>query len=168
MNTYSRNALITIVIVVVAGAVGGAYLQYRSSEDEIAAVNNGQVAGETDDGSSVPDGTPVSAEVKLNETARAAGVVVNPVEVVEESRCPVDVQCIQAGTVRVRAFVTERGATEAMDVMFELNVPMTVGSDQITLVKVAPEPREGATIASGDYVFTFTVVKGGGSEYYKG
>jgi phosphoenolpyruvate synthase/pyruvate phosphate dikinase len=168
MNTTFRNALIALAIVVVGGAAAGAYLQFRDGESETAS--NGQVAGAEDDGSSVPDGTATTKDVKFNESVRIAGVKINPVEIKEDSRCPVDVQCIQAGTVRVRTMVTERGADDSMaaPVAFELGVPMTVGVDQITLVKVEPAKNSGAEILPGDYVFTFTVVKGGGSEYYKG
>lgn len=169
MNTSLRNVLIALAIVVVAGLAVGGYIQYRNTQSETAS-NDGQVAGTEDDGASAPDGTLETFEVKLNETASKLGVKITPVEVVEESRCPIDVQCIQAGTVRVRASVTERGAPAEMasDYMFELNVPMTIGVDQITLVDVMPVPRSGTTIKPEDYRFTFSVVKGGGSEFYKG
>ncbi|MFZ2886730.1 MAG: hypothetical protein WA021_02820, partial [Minisyncoccia bacterium] len=114
------------------------------------------------------EGTPVTDSVKLNEAKRIAEVSIMPVEVVEDSRCPQDVQCIQAGTVRVRASVTARGDAEAQDVMFELGVPMTLGLDQVTLVSVEPAPKANAQIAPSDYVFTFTVVKGAGTEFFKG
>lgn len=165
MNRDWRNGLI-ILLVIVAG-IGGFFVYQKYFNKEAATNEPGQVAGETDD-ASIPSGTAVTKDIKLSETQSVAGASVNPVEVVEDSRCPEGVQCIQAGTVRVRALVTARGDSAPQDVMFELGVPMTVGKDQITLVGVKPSTRAGAQITAGDYVFTFTVVKDGGSEYFKG
>jgi hypothetical protein len=166
MNTSTRNALIALGIVVVAGAAGGAYLQFWA-KDDVATNDPGQVAGE-EDFSAVPDGMSEVIDVKLNESKKAFGVNINPVSVEEDSRCPADVQCIQAGTVRVQAMVTARGETTTQPVTFELNVPMTVGLDQVTLVAVEPQTHSDSQIAEGDYVFSFAITKGGASEYYKG
>jgi hypothetical protein len=166
MNTNIRTALIVIGLLVAAAIAAGAYFQFWA-KDDVAAETPGQVAGE-EDFSNVPDGMSETLDIKLNESDSAFGVNISPVAVEEDSRCPSDVQCIQAGTVRVRASVKARGETEAQTVVFELGTPMTIGLDQITLISVEPAPKEGAEIAQGDYVFTFSVVKGGGMEYFKG
>lgn len=165
MNRDWRNALIGLAILVVG--VGGFFVYQNYFK--AAAPDDGQVAGTTEgDFSNVPDGTPETQDFKVGETKSIFGVKINPTEIVDDSRCPEGVQCIQAGTVRVSAMVTPRGESTASPVMFELGVPMTVGMDQITLIKVMPDKKEGAEIAPNDYVLTFTVVKGGGFEYFKG
>ena len=169
MNTSTRNGLLALGLLVIVGVAGGVYLQYWGAEGESVAVNTGEVAGETNY-DAVPDGTPETAQVKLNETKNIMGARITPAEVVEDSRCPQDVQCIQAGTVRVNATVIARGDADdkAQPVTFALGVPMTVGVDQVTLVAVEPAKKASTQIASGDYIFTFTVTKGAGSEFFKG
>jgi hypothetical protein len=169
MTHESRNAGIGIaVLILIAGAFGFHY--WYSNRQTSEAPQLGQVAGEADDSESIPDGTPTTQAIKLGETARIAGVKINPSEIIEDSRCPKDVQCIQAGTVRVGTVVTPRqGAdTDSTPVTFQLGVPMTVGLDQVTLIEVLPAPAAGTTINPNDYVFTFTVVKGAGTEFFKG
>jgi hypothetical protein len=164
-NTYARNALLAIAFVAVIGIGTGAYFQFRPGEAQ--TTDTGQVAGAVDY-SAIPDGTPETAEVRLNEEKTIMGARITALEVLEDSRCPADVQCIQAGTVRVRTSIMARGDTAAQEAQFELGVPMTFGLDQVTLVAVSPAASAGSQIAPGDYVFTFTVVKGGGTEFFKG
>jgi hypothetical protein len=166
MSNEWKGGIVALTLLVVG--VGGFFIYQHYFAGGEAPQDGGEVAGTVDDGSSVQSGTAVTVEAKINDVASAAGVQITPLEVVEDSRCPADVQCIQAGTVRVRASVIPRGSAQAEDVMFELGVPMTVGTDQVTLVAAAPEAREGIRIAPGDYTFTFTVVKEGGGEYFKG
>jgi len=83
------------------------------------------------------------------------GTTIGVLELLEDSRCPIDVQCIQAGTVRVRA------AVDAMsrDFTFTLNQPQIVGNVTITLVSVIPaEKNSQLTVEKSDYRFGFTVV----------
>ncbi|HWO07361.1 MAG TPA: hypothetical protein VNM40_02145 [Candidatus Paceibacterota bacterium] len=166
MNSDWRNGLIALAVLVVG--IGGFFV-YQNFFSGETPQENGEVAGETEDFSNTPDGTPESIDVRLNETQSVLGVRVNPVEVVEDSRCPADVECIQAGTVRVRALVTGRGQAEASEIMFELDTPMTVGDDTVTLIAVSPEPQSEGTISPENYLFTFMVVKGGALvEFNKG
>lgn len=169
MTNEWRNAGIGIGLLVLIAGGAGFHYWYTQKENTVPE-ELGQIAGESDDSTSIPDGTPVTKTVKLNETVRILGTKINPTQIVEDSRCPKDVQCIQAGTVHVGAVVTPRGGAEndAAPVLFELGVPMTVGLDQITLIEVSPTPAAGSSIAPTDYVFTFTVVKGAGTEYIKG
>jgi hypothetical protein len=51
--------------------------------------------------------TTVTSEVfnlKIGEKAGNTNIVIQPTEILEDSRCPLDVQCIQAGTVRVLTY----------------------------------------------------------------
>lgn len=73
------------------------------------------------------------------------------VSVLEDSRCPADVQCIWAGNARVKVRVTDwRGAVK----LFELNTTAGPKGDQfggfaINLVGLTPEPkRKGVRYAA--------------------
>ncbi len=100
-----------------------------------------------------PEITTLRTEIfqkKLNETTTMGDKVMRFVEVIEDSRCPVDVVCIQAGTLRVKALV---GTTEYI---FVLGVPIAFG-DTVTLelLGATPEPRASSPIKKEDYKFTF-------------
>lgn len=168
-NEWNKVGIGIVGLIVIVGAAGFHYW-YTNQKTAEAPQEAGQVAGESDDSESIPDGTPMTKAVKLNEMVRIAGVKINPTEIAEDSRCPEGVQCIQAGTVRVGTVVIARGDTDskAQPVMFALGVPMTVGLDQITLIDVKPAPKADTTINPTEYIFTFTVVKGAGTEFFKG
>jgi len=65
------------------------------------------------------------------------------VNVIEDSRCPVGVSCIQSGNARIQVKVTARGQTKTM----ELNTDKDpkgdkLGTYAINLVKLAPLPMK--------------------------
>ncbi len=85
------------------------------------------------------------------------GVTLTPIEVAEDSRCPSDAQCIQAGTIKVRTRI--ESATSTTDKYLELGKAVTVGTDDITLTQVTPAPKIGQAIGSNLYRFTYEVKK---------
>jgi hypothetical protein len=93
----------------------------------------------------------------LGENVQSLGVTLTPNEVLEDSRCPKDVVCIQAGTVRVKSKLTSGQGTA--DQIFILNKPITTEAEEITLVQVDPYPSSTKTIAKSDYVFHFKILK---------
>lgn len=107
--------------------------------------------------STTPSGTTLQIKGGIGESIQGAGVVISPILVLEDSRCPTDVQCIQAGTVRVRTQLqTGQGSAEQI---FALNKPITTEAEIITLIEVTPTKNSKVTISPSDYVFTFKVVK---------
>lgn len=111
------------------------------------------------------EGTQVDAElpaageirVRIGQSEGALGVRVVPLEVVQDSRCPIGVQCVWAGTVVLRAML-ESGLGKA-EQQFELGKPITTEAEEVTLVRVRPERSEGNNIATRDYIFDFQVNK---------
>jgi hypothetical protein len=98
--------------------------------------------------------TPVSVgtfTVRLGAQIGTMGIAITPLEVLEDSRCGVDVVCIQAGTVRLRAKVNQGEMT------FTLNQPVTIESKSVTLTEVQPAPYAGRQISKTDYRFTFQI-----------
>lgn len=101
------------------------------------------------------DGTLV---IRIGETGKSSArsnVEINPSIILEDSRCPVDVTCIQAGTVRVQAKVNvnQNMTTTA----FKLGEPVTVGGETITLVEVLPVKNTKKPVVYADYQFTFRI-----------
>ena len=101
---------------------------------------------------SVPEreysGGPTAA---LNELATLEGLTVRPTAVIEDSRCPSQVQCVWAGRLRIRAEVSGFGALD-----LTLGEPFSIGDGILTLVDVRPGKRSPEAIAPRDYRFTFT------------
>lgn len=99
-------------------------------------------------------------EVGLNETVFKNGLSIRPVDIVEDSRCPIDAQCIQAGTVRVG--VELEFGKEVEYGVFEVGVPVEVANDTLilTLKDVFPSPQVARNVSLSEYEFTFLVLSG--------
>ena len=98
---------------------------------------------------------PEARNVALGQQAYADGPIVQPVEVLEDSRCPVDVACVWAGRVRVKMlWIRSGGRQQEFEVTLGQRTPLADGS--ILLERVAP-PRTSAakSIKPADYRFDF-------------
>lgn len=105
------------------------------------------------------EGTPITTTLSasLNQNAQGLGITIVILAVLEDSRCPLDVQCIQAGTVRVRAQLTSGFGTDTRE--FTLGTPVTTEAEIVTLSNVTPAPDSTHPITPNEYQFTFTVTK---------
>ena len=100
------------------------------------------------------------ATLRLGEEARIGAVRVRAVRLVEDSRCPVNVLCVHAGTVRVAVTLSDNG--DAREIVLRADEPQRVGGERwIELSAVCPVPRAPHPIASGDYRFMISVAEGG-------
>ena len=81
--------------------------------------------------------------------------------ILSDSRCAIDVVCIQAGEARAafRLAAGGRGA-ESFELDSARNTSAVVGGYRVTLVSVSPAPRSTVRIAPADYVVEVTVQKG--------
>lgn len=102
-------------------------------------------------------GDTVTVTAKLGNGTVALGEIITPISIVEDSRCPTDVQCVWAGTVRVKG--TIRGGMGVGDVTFELGKTVTSEVNAVTLVSVRPTKTSATDIPPSDYVFEFKVVR---------
>ena len=101
--------------------------------------------------------SPTTVEAKINKKVATGSISLTVLEVVEDSRCPTDVQCIQAGTVRVKVLLAS-GLGEGAITM-TLNTPITTEAEEITLVSVTPTKLSTHATAASEYTFTFKIVK---------
>lgn len=104
-----------------------------------------------------PLNLPISLEAHIGQEVSSLGVRIVPTVVLEDSRCPIDVICIQAGTVRVRARLISSLGESTQE--FKLNQSTTTEAEKVTLTEVLPYPKAGVKIKKSDYLFTFEVVK---------
>lgn len=100
-------------------------------------------------------GSPIRIEARLNTPSTAGTITFTPTAVIEDSRCPINVQCIQAGTVRVQASTI--GSTGLNNIIFTLNgTPTIIDNMSIWLVEVTPTKSAGTTVNPADYRFIFS------------
>lgn len=97
-------------------------------------------------------GQPIEGPVSLGEIAAVDGPRVRPDRVIEDSRCPADVQCMHAGRLIVRATVLGGGWSKQIDLT--LGIPVPVADGMLTLVDASPVPI-GAETAASTTRFTF-------------
>lgn len=101
--------------------------------------------------------TNATSTLAIGASATIHGTTITVRGLAEDSRCPVDVTCIQAGTVRVRAAINY----SINDATFTLGQPQVVGNATVTLSAVIPAQKYAKqTVSLNDYRFTFTVVPG--------
>ncbi len=93
----------------------------------------------------------------LGSSFVANGVTITPREVVSDSRCPIDVTCIQAGTVQVRTTISYGGVST--EKVITLGVVAQVSDLLIVMTEVTPNRHATSALAASDYVFTFVVNK---------
>lgn len=82
------------------------------------------------------------------------------VELVEDSRCPADVQCIWAGNAKIKIRVSKSGRSH--DLTLDTNGPnqsVTAEGYAIKLVGLTPVPRSNVRISRFGYVATLEAVK---------
>ena len=94
---------------------------------------------------------------KLGQTVTIDGISITPISITEESRCPTDVQCIQAGTVVIKAKLSSD--TGIQEVSLKLDNPVSFSNKFITLDGAIPKPNTKVTTKDSDYSFSFNVTR---------
>lgn len=94
------------------------------------------------------------SRARIDETVAVGPHQLTPIKLVEDSRCPKDVQCISAG--RVRLAVRIDGAEP---VQLTQGQPLSVGTGALTLVETYPERRKDWTLYPDEYRFGFTFTR---------
>ena len=161
MNSIKKDLIALVVLVAVLALV--AYV----ISSQMGAVSTKQETATTTPGNSAPETVPniptepseITLTAKTNNPASGLGVTLAPIEIVEDSRCPVDenIRCIQAGTVRVRTKVTNMNGERIL--IFTIGAPVTSKTETIELVEVLPAPRAEVPIVTNEYRFVFKITK---------
>ena len=93
-----------------------------------------------------------STTLRLGQQARIGGLTVRALRLLEDSRCPRSVQCIQAGTVRLAIRLSAVG--HARETVLRLGVAEPVGRGRfLWLAGVCPVPAVPGPITPSSYRF---------------
>jgi len=95
---------------------------------------------------------------KLNQRAYVDGPYVTPLAVLEDSRCPSNVQCVWAGRLRVSVRIELGSGSETRELT--KGEPAQVADGALELVEGTPYPKSDETIAPEDYRFGFKFAGG--------
>ena len=140
--------------------IGLAYFYYdlSSSGDKIELVACTLEARQCPDGSSVGrEGLqcefracpPVG--IFLNQAMTFGDTSITPLRVIEDSRCPADVECIWAGTFVAEVKIESPDAEEVRQLSIGDTVQTSLGA--MVLEAVAPEPVSAGQINTGHTLF---------------
>lgn len=100
-------------------------------------------------------GGPVVLRTHLGEQVNGHNIAIKPVAILEDSRCPLNTQCVRAGQVRLEAeVVTPEGGDIEVLTSGEVFKTQTA---LVTLVEVEPPKQQGIIIDKEEYVFVFKV-----------
>lgn len=105
---------------------------------------------------------PETVRVQINKEKRfpMSRLSVRFVELVEDSRCPTDTNCIWAGNAKIKIRVSKNGRSH--DLTLDTNGPHqadTAEGYSIKLVGLTPAPRSNIRINRNGYVATFEVLR---------
>jgi hypothetical protein len=95
---------------------------------------------------------PPSATMALNERKQIASVFITPLEIIEDSRCPIDTVCIQAGTIRIKARVESDSGTSVVEL--KIGTSVNTGTESILLTEAQPAPKASDPAPLSAYRFT--------------
>lgn len=107
------------------------------------------------------DAQKVSIRAAQRKAVAGTGLKIKFVSVLEDSRCPENVQCIWAGVGRISIEVRRSGKAGKT---FELNTnqldkPAVYEGVEISLVSLAPYPKTGTPIPASRYTASFNIRK---------
>jgi len=115
-------------------------------------------AAGADTGPPLPPLKEGSATTKLGGPARFGHIVLTPVRIEEDSRCPADVQCVWAGRVRVAVRIEDNGEVLSDQMVMTLGEPRPIaGAGGVAITAVCPYPRQPGPIPKEEYRITFTL-----------
>lgn len=107
------------------------------------------------------DQTPLAdaSNVALGQQAYADGPIIQPIAVLEDSRCPMNARCIWAGRVRVKMlWIRGNGEKQPFEATLGEATPIADGS--ITLESVRPDKMTNVELKPADYRFSFRFAGG--------
>lgn len=106
-----------------------------------------------------PQAAPFSVAVGTTVHVLGTDLTIELARVTQDSRCPVEVNCVSAGDAAVVLFVRDRRA-EARDVTLHTRLTpreVVAGTWRVHLVDLAPQPSLERPLAQKDYVATLRV-----------
>ncbi|MGH9946624.1 MAG: hypothetical protein ACRD6X_05430 [Pyrinomonadaceae bacterium] len=102
----------------------------------------------------------VSVQVGKSKIESSTKIKVEFVEMMEDSRCPADVNCIWAGNAKIKIVVSKNGNEKTIELNSGIaNKDNCFAGYNFKLEKLTPEPRSDIRIDKNGYVATISMTK---------
>ena len=85
-----------------------------------------------------------TSTARYGETANVGPLLVRPIALVEDSRCPINARCVWAGRLVIKTEVTYHGGSEQFRGNMTLGTPLVLGKESVMLVAGEPGKLAGA------------------------
>lgn len=153
-----RNIITLIILLIVLGTI--LYILPMFAREKTPLPPKVKTTTTSTSNETNPDQEPrepkeLTLTAKANIPAQGLGITIAPLEIIEDSRCPSDVVCIQAGTVRARVKITNPGGERAL--VLALGKPVSSAHETVELIQVLPEARSEVPIRTNEYRLVFKV-----------
>lgn len=99
---------------------------------------------------------PTLGEVSVGKSVFVNGVRITLNRIAQDSRCPIDVQCIQAGSVTANVTLKSDTDSETKDIV-SAHGAVPFDSYQVSLESVSPARKAGTALRPEEYTLTFRV-----------
>ena len=102
---------------------------------------------------------PQEIKVQINhESAARGGVKIKFIDMIEDSHCPTDTQCVWAGNAKISVQLSKNGKKKTIELNTGLD-PKLIRFEgyEFKLTKLTPAPASNIRIRKDGYVATFTV-----------
>ncbi len=169
-----KSTYVIILILIVAGAA--LFFWPKAKEGVVSSPTPSLVACTMDaklcpDGSAVgrigpncefgqcPDSSVASGDVTLSvgQEGNVGGLTITLRSIVGDSRCPIDVNCIQAGSVNMNVTFTDEVNTQTKNISLN-EAPYIFDKYQVSIASVLPDKESKKQILASQYRVTFHVV----------
>lgn len=92
----------------------------------------------------------------VGETTKVAGLTFTLNSFVQDSRCPIDVRCIQAGAVTVNVTARQNGQVQTQNFASD-EVPHQFGQYKVSITDIKPDRKSGQELTQQQYRITFRI-----------
>ncbi|MEK7135971.1 MAG: hypothetical protein AAB821_00045 [Patescibacteria group bacterium] len=99
------------------------------------------------------------AVLSVGESFTTENLTIKLVDIAEDSRCPIGVECIQAGRITTDIEITMDGKISMISLRSDEGERKIGENFFINIVKIEPPAKEGKTLAATDYIISFYVTK---------
>lgn len=149
-NRVTWYSKLFAVVVFVAVFVIAFYFgqEYASIKQEIA----------TDSHADVIISQTSEVTVGVGQTGRVGGLDITFNKFIQDSRCPIDVECIEAGAVNINVTLASGPHIETKNMPSD-EVPYSFNEYQVSIANILPPRHSKEEIKPSDYKITFHVGK---------
>jgi hypothetical protein len=151
LPTNGKKFSVVGTISPITTADGGSWQNY-----DVVEVINVKSYAEADSNTTPYVSSTGKTTLALNQALTIGSTTLSVHSVTQDSRCPSDVHCIQAGTVTIELYVTNKGGPSTNSTLQTGKILQT-GNLLISLDDVTPQPLSTRRTSDSEYRFSFTI-----------